>query len=242
MFLPIQFWFTVQHFLHSNTLGRTVNYIFLFIFYLYSWMKWRNYWFILQSLFPPCSKSATFFVIGELHVEYIPVIWGWRCELFAWKHVAWYAPHGEYVLLTDVYPHIPSKASECAFHQNQRIDVRHFTAKVLDFFSFCLWTQIIIFDAVISRISEKNCIRCSLAVCELQTLYRNQLTWVTRCGFFFLRGYEWLLTGIFLLWIQTSELFFYKYHGTHNSYLSLVFLPGNLIAVHREQMGRSNFI
>lgn len=134
MFLPIQFWFTVQHFLHSNTLGRTVNYIFLFIFYLYSWMKWRNYWFILQSLFPPCSKSATFFVIGELHVEYIPVIWGWRCELFAWKHVAWYAPHGEYVLLTDVYPHIPSKASECAFHQNQRIDVRHFTAKVLDFF------------------------------------------------------------------------------------------------------------
>lgn len=162
-------------------------------------------------------------------------------------HIASYAPHGEYVLLTDPYPRIPSKASECAFHQKQRIALRHFTAKVLDFFPFCLWTQIIIFNAVISRISKKNCICSSLAVCELQTLYRvtwkeNQLTWVTRCGFFFLSGYEWLLRGIFLLWIQTSELFFYKYHGTHNSYLSLVFLPGNLIAVHREQVRGSNFI
>lgn len=59
MFLSIQFWFTVQHFLHSNTLGKIVNCIFLFSFYLYSWIKWRNYWFMLQSFFSLCSKSSS---------------------------------------------------------------------------------------------------------------------------------------------------------------------------------------
>lgn len=134
MFLSIQFWFTVQHFLHSNTLGKIVNCIFLFFFYLYSWIKWRNYWFILQSFFP-LAVNLLFFAIGMLHVTYTPVNFRLKLQIICNPHVACYELyHGGYMLLTDAYVHISSKALECAFHQNQRIALKHFITNVLDYF------------------------------------------------------------------------------------------------------------
>lgn len=86
MFLSIQFWFTVQPFLHSNTLGKIVNRIFLFSFYLYSWIKLRNYWFMLQSFFSLAVNLLQYFMILVCCISSILLlISGWNCELFAWR-------------------------------------------------------------------------------------------------------------------------------------------------------------
>lgn len=69
MFLSIQFWFTVQHFPRSNTLG---NCIFLFSFYLYSWIKWRNYWFMLQPFFPLAVNHLQHFLLLVCCMSHIP--------------------------------------------------------------------------------------------------------------------------------------------------------------------------
>lgn len=95
MFLSIQFRFTVQHFLHSNTLGKFVNCIFLFSFYLYSWIKRRNYWFVLQSFFPLAVNLPQYFLLLVCCMSCISLlISGWNCELFAWRTLTLHSMDG----------------------------------------------------------------------------------------------------------------------------------------------------
>lgn len=80
--LSIQFWFTVQHFLHSNTLEKIVNCDFLSLS-----LDYTKKFVYVTVLFSTCSKNLLqYFLLLVCCVFYIHLlISGWNCELFTWR-------------------------------------------------------------------------------------------------------------------------------------------------------------